>query len=499
MEEKGSTLARDIRIHFLVLLSGGLVIAAASFFLTNSARSRAVINSVNISLTAQGKRREGDVLKARVAFYNGPAVAYEDKSVAFVQKNGIYAMDVGFGVGFNYGQRYAVFIKPEKHIGKLFCTEVATGSACTVPQFIFLSAGSSIDLRKSIFLAGDIAPENGKVDAQDMSLIMKNLGKMGPSYSSTDLNTDGITDVVDYSMALYSLSQNAHDDAVALQTPPSASASATPSPTFSLYPTSTATPSPAISGSPAPSPSATPLPTEVPTSTPTPTAVPTNTPTPTPSVKVPDYSKIAAMAHDYGEVGCPGGSATGCATDTLYNTPMNKGLGWATHYGTEHGYPTTTVIKNRKSISLEAAEKFVNDNFMEKQSDMTPEEAKKTGKVIAFAATRGPKDLWKIKYMFGIDDPKNPKPRFIGRVMIIDCAAPKDWYDPVTPPTDPNDLATYMWGYKGWSPSLNWIIDLSTNGFTQIPTGLSGQQGNTGEGRPGVVLIDESILDSMIY
>lgn len=495
MDEEGSVLAGDIRTHFLVLLSGGLIVAAASFLMANSYRSRAVINSVNVSLAAQGRRTDGDQLKTDVAFYNGPSIAYEDKNVLFIQKNGVYSTDVGFGVGFNYGDKYAMFIKPEKHIGKLFCTEVASGSACTVPQFIFLASGSTADLSKSIFLAGDIPPGNGKVDAQDMSLIMKNLGKLAYApYAPTDLNDDGITDVVDYSLALYSLSKNAADDPVNLQTP-IITPSATPTPTFSLFPSSTLTPSPVPSATPIPTavptgvPTNTPTPMPTNTPTPTPTPMPTNTPIPTPSVKVPDYSKIAAMAHDYGQVGCPSGSVSGCPADTLYNTPMNQGLGWATHYGPEHGV-VATVIKNRKGISLEAANKFVDDNYMQKQSDLTPEEAKKSGKVIAFAATRGPKDLWKIKYMFGIDDPKNPKPYFIGRIMIIDCAASYDW--------NPR-LATLLWGYKGWSPSLNWIVDLSSNGFIQIPTGLSGQQGNTGEGRPGVVLIDESILDQMIY
>ena len=195
------------------------------------------------------------------------------------------------------------------------------------------------------------------------------------------------------------------------------------------------------------------------------------------------------MVNNYGEVGCPNGTVQGCPVTELYNKSVDKGLGWATHYGSEHGI-VATVIKNRKGITIEQANKFVDDNYMQKQSNLTPEEAKKTGKVISFGAARSPSDLWKIKYIFGIDDPKNPKPYFVGRLMVIDCAASHDW--------NPR-LATYMYGYKGWSPSLNWIVDLSSNGMVQIPTGYSGQQGNTGEGRPGVVLIDESILDQMIY
>ncbi len=233
----------------------------------------------------------------------------------------------------------------------------------------------------------------------------------------------------------------------------------------------------------------------IPTVRPTrqPTAYPTSPPPPTPiPVKTPDYSKLNGFVSNPPQIGCRNNTISGCPYETLYQTPVDKGLGWATYYGDEHssGYNVVAdVIHNNKGITIDAARKFISDNYMEKQSNMTPDEAKKTGKVIAYAATRTPKDLWKIKYMFGIDDAKNPKARFIGRVMIIDCAAPNDWK---------GNLSILSYGYKGWS-AINWIIDLSKNGFIQLPTGLSGVQGNTGEGRPGVILIDEGSLDGLIY
>jgi len=241
-------------------------------------------------------------------------------------------------------------------------------------------------------------------------------------------------------------------------------------PTQAIYPTSPVVPSA--------------IPTTVkPTTKPSPTAVPN---------KVPNYSTINGYVSNPPQIGCKNNTISGCPYETLYQTPVDKGLGWATFYADEHksGYNLVAdVIHNNKRITMEAAVKFINDNFMEKQSHMTPEEAKKTGKVIAYAATRSPKDLWKIKYMFGIDDPKNPKAHFIGRVMIVDCAAPNDWK---------TNLAIYSYSYKGWT-ALNWIIDLSKNGFIQLPTGISGQQSNTGDGRPGVILIDEGSLDNLIY
>jgi hypothetical protein len=113
-----------------------------------------------------------------------------------------------------------------------------------------------------------------------MSVIMKNLGKTNTAES--DINGDGITDVVDYSLALYSLSQNAADDVVALQssgTTPTATVTAAPTATGS--PQATATPVPSVTVAPTAVPTNTP--TAVPTNIPTATPKPTNTPTPAPA------------------------------------------------------------------------------------------------------------------------------------------------------------------------------------------------------------------------
>lgn len=217
----------------------------------------------------------------------------------------------------------------------------------------------------------------------------------------------------------------------------------------------------------------------------TPTAIP---PTPTQTIKAPDYTQIQSMPSNPPVIGCRGGTTSGCPVDQLYNTALDRGLGWATYYGEEQ-YIVAEVIHNRKGISMSDARSFVNETYMTKQSHLTPEEARATGKVIAYGATRGPRDLWNIKYLFGIDNPSNPQPRFIGRVMIIDMAAPQDWS---------GNLAKLTYSYKGWK-GLNWIVDLSKNGFIQIPSGYSGQQDNVREGRPGVVLIDESVIDQYIY
>ena len=90
-----------------------------------------------------------------------------------------------------------------------------------------------------------------------MSLIMKNLGKLTTNTTqNTDINNDSITDVVDYSLALYSLKNNAVDDVINLTAPIQ--------PTVTLQPTAT----PSITPTPAPTRTPTPTPTLVHTSNP---------------------------------------------------------------------------------------------------------------------------------------------------------------------------------------------------------------------------------------
>ena len=215
-------------------------------------------------------------------------------------------------------------------------------------------------------------------------------------------------------------------------------------------------------------------------------------PAPTETIRTPDYSQIQSMSSNPPVIGCRGGTTSGCAVEQLYYTALDRGLGWATYYGDEQAYGYSVVadvIHNRKGISMNDAHSFISETFMARQSDLTPEQARSTGKVMAYGATRGPSDLWSIKYLFGIDDASNPQPRFIGRVMIIDMAAPQDWS---------GNLAKLTYSYKGWS-GLNWIVDLSKNGFVQLPTGYSNEPYDLGGGRPGVILIDESVIDQYIY
>lgn len=263
------------------------------------ASARAQDNVLLLKIKMQGENYPFATLQTNIVFYTTYGKAQEYNNITFT-----YLTDKTFGgtiplnSGFDYNALYALYIKPHNYFGKLFCSASITGKSCTSPQFIFKQSGSEIDLSAHQFSGGDIDPINGRVDAYDISKIFFNLGKS--SDLSTDINNDGITNSLDYTLALYSLINNITDDTNTLiQFPPSISPSPwpttyipnTPRPPFPsstpFVPTPTF-PFPNITYPPTntPAPTHTPVPTRKPTSTPkptnTPTPKPTHTPTPTP-------------------------------------------------------------------------------------------------------------------------------------------------------------------------------------------------------------------------
>lgn len=234
-----------VKIFFFSLLAIFSILLMIVAFASISPRSRASANTLTLKIKVQGGHNPNDQLKALVDFYDGPNKVFEQPEALFTYKDGVFSGDIVFQPGFNFTKPYALFVKPMNYVGRIFCTVELTGNNCRTPGFFFLTSGSVADLTGQTFLGGDLTPPNGKVDALDMSLIMKNLRKLTASTTqNTDLNNNGITDVVDYSLALYSLSKNAADDTINLTAPiqPTATPSTTPTPAPTRTPTPTPTP-----------------------------------------------------------------------------------------------------------------------------------------------------------------------------------------------------------------------------------------------------------------
>lgn len=272
-----------VKITFFSVLGIFSVLLVIIALTSMPLRSKASANTLSLKIKIQGTYKAFDKIKARVDFYDGPDKTTEEPEVEFIYQGGAFNGDVAFQSGFNFAKPYALFIKPVNFVGRIFCSAELSGDKCKTPAFFFLTSGSTADLTSQTFLGGDLTPPNGKVDAQDLSYIIKNLGKVTTDATqNTDLNSDGITDVVDYSLAFYSLSNNAEDDKIELIAPIQPTATpeptATPSATPALSPTTGLTPTAGLSPTQGPTPTGTLSP------TPTPTTDPLVTPSPTPTI-----------------------------------------------------------------------------------------------------------------------------------------------------------------------------------------------------------------------
>lgn len=261
---------------FGALITLGVIVGFIYLFQNyHSSSTKAQENAISFRIKLQGECYPQTTVKTTIAFYKATGKVKEFADVNFVcQADKTFDGSVTLDSTFDYNALYAVYIKPHKHFGKLFCSDTISGKDCTSPQFIFKKSGSAIGLLTKFFSGGDIDPANGRVDAYDMSKIMSNLGKS--TDPTTDINNDGMTNTLDYSLALYSLGNNMSDDAITLVAPPTPSPTnvATPSPTLAI----TSTPTPTLTV-----PTITPVPTVTPTPSPTMTPTPTLTPTPSPT------------------------------------------------------------------------------------------------------------------------------------------------------------------------------------------------------------------------
>ncbi len=238
---------------------------------------RAAGPELNLKIKLQGDfgNITNPPIKAVVSLYTVEAKIKEFADQSLIQENqNVFSIKLSLS-DIDLTKIYAVFIKPEKYLGRLFCSQIVVGADCRSPQLIFGNNQNNIDLSKYIFLSGDLKPFDGKVSSYDLSIIIHNLGKVASPSADTDINYDSSTDTQDYSLALYSLGQNVVDDPINF-----ASSSATPTPIAPVTPTT----KPATTNTPIPTPTTTttiqPTPTQTPTRTPTPS--PIHTPTPTP-------------------------------------------------------------------------------------------------------------------------------------------------------------------------------------------------------------------------
>lgn len=230
--------------------------------------NRAEGNQLNLQIKLQGEydKISSAIFKTKVILYSQSGLVKEYLNQSLTRDHqSIFKVTIDT-TGLNLNQMYAIFIKPDKYLGKLFCSPTSYSTNCKTPQIIITSGSGNLDLTQDLFFSGDISPQDGKIAADDISKIINQVGQVSTSYLATDINSDGMVQTVDYSLTLYSLSKNYVDDSI-----PSAWTVVTPTPTITgstpiMTPTPISTTTPVL-----------PTATSIPTATlipPTPTITP---------------------------------------------------------------------------------------------------------------------------------------------------------------------------------------------------------------------------------
>ncbi|MCX6731280.1 MAG: N-acetylmuramoyl-L-alanine amidase [Candidatus Roizmanbacteria bacterium] len=267
-----TTIFAFITTGLVLIIS--IVVFLVLFVVLRSGLTRAYNPTVTLQIKLQGEHFMPNTVKGTVTFYNsfqGKVKEWKDVDFQY-NADKIHEAIISLDSSLPLSAFYAISIKPKGYMSRLFCSGIATGSACMSPQFIFTEKPPTIlNLTAQSFAGGDIEPSNGRVDSYDISSIIADLGKVGKNLKG-DVTGDEVVNIVDYAVALSSLTRNITDNIVPqiILSPP---VTPTPKPSNTPIPTST----------PLPTPTKTPTLTPSPTLTPTPTLKPTNTPTPTPT------------------------------------------------------------------------------------------------------------------------------------------------------------------------------------------------------------------------
>jgi len=228
-------------------------------------KSKAQENNLTLKIKLQGIRNKGANHLVKIILYNNQGKVREYDNVNFITQDGQnYSATINLGNNFIFSQSYAFFIKPKNYLGKIFCAPRITGNNCQAPQIFINNQNNYIDFSEERILSGDVEPQDGKINSYDISKIISELGKN--NNLKTDINNDGIVNVVDYSLVLWGLAHNiTNDDEIKIQfinATPTTPLTQTPETTITSIqntPTPSNTPIPTSSTSPILTPTPTPI------------------------------------------------------------------------------------------------------------------------------------------------------------------------------------------------------------------------------------------------
>lgn len=120
--------------------------------------------------------------------------------------------------------------------------------------------------------------------------------------------------------------------------------------------------------------------------------------------------------------------------------------------------------------------------FVQSQEELSPEEALDSNEVVGVVAVASGEDIGRKYLVYGQDTPDSEF-EFVGVIIAVDASG-----QPV------GSGETYS--FQGWE-ELPLLGDASGPFWNLIPAGVSGDPANTNEGRPGVLLVSESVYEDV--
>ena len=182
---------------------------------TNTPTPRIENVTLKISFKIQGvntKPKQTQTLRARVFLQAENDSQSREKSVTFLSNsNGVFTQNINFDE-VNFGKKYKVGIKPDKHLKTQFCENTInsiTPNFYTCNLFgIQPSREMVLDYTQVIILSGDVFPQNGVADSYDIAYVRNNIGITDEDIvNKADINLDGVIDTQDYLLVLGGLIQ----------------------------------------------------------------------------------------------------------------------------------------------------------------------------------------------------------------------------------------------------------------------------------------------------
>lgn len=166
---------------------------------------------MTMKLKLQGIQSEPahKTIKVKVTAVSGTGVTFP-VLVDFTPDGALWSSTVDFP-GAVRGPNFYILVKGGKHVQKKVCdeepTEQSVGIYSCQGANITIEDGKDFDFSGITLMAGDLPTQDGIVDSYDLSLVRNNLNKTDEDILSVaDVNLNGRVDAQDYSLIIQTLS-----------------------------------------------------------------------------------------------------------------------------------------------------------------------------------------------------------------------------------------------------------------------------------------------------